>query len=153
MHTNWQSVHYLEVSSWTCTTVIMLCAHERAIIVPKQDDDPSPTVYGGLTRGSATFLESSASYYRCLITFRVSPFTAIVVTVSMICFKNDYTHTHSFCTVSFMHRSGFFFSGGLGSPPIWQKFCLSPHLTLVPVFGPRIVSPPSRGSFSKIWKI
>ena len=48
-----------------------------------------------------------------------------------------------------------FFPGvGLGGPPIRRKFCQfpPPHLTLVPVFGPRLV-PPSRGSSPKIWKI
>ena len=43
-----------------------------------------------------------------------------------------------------------FFWGGLGVP-IRQKFCQSPHPTLVPIFWPRLV-PPSRGSSLKIWK-
>ena len=42
-----------------------------------------------------------------------------------------------------------FFPGGTGVPPIRRKFCQSPHPTLVPVFGPRLV-PPSRGSSPKI---
>ena len=34
------------------------------------------------------------------------------------------------------------FPRGTGGPPIWWKFCQSPHPTLVPVFGPRLVPPP-----------
>ena len=48
--------------------------------------------------------------------------------------------------------TGFFFPGGTGGPPIWRKFCQSPHPTLVPVFGPRLVPPPSRGSSPKFEK-
>ena len=47
-------------------------------------------------------------------------------------------------------QQGFFPGVGLGGPPIRRKFCQSPHLTLVPVFGPRLVPPPSRGSSPKI---
>ena len=36
-----------------------------------------------------------------------------------------------------------FFPGGTGGPPIRRKFCQSPHPTLVPVFGPRLVPPPA----------
>ena len=36
--------------------------------------------------------------------------------------------------------------------PSGEKFCQSPHPTLVPVLGPRLV-PPSRGLSPKIWKI
>ena len=57
------------------------------------------------------------------------------------------------CT-SPMHRVFFLGGGGgwgTGGPPIRRKFCQSPHLTLVPVFGPRLV-PPSRGSSPKIRK-
>ena len=48
----------------------------------------------------------------------------------------------------------FFSLGGTGGSPIRQKFCQSPHLTLVPIFGPRLVSPPPPPRLSpKIWKI
>ena len=42
-------------------------------------------------------------------------------------------------------EQGFSRGGELGGPPIWQKFCQSPHLTLVPIFGPRLAPPPSSG--------
>ena len=56
------------------------------------------------------------------------------------------------CLTDTTNTPGFFSWGGLGGPPIRQKFCQSPHPTLVPVFGPRLV-PPSRRSSPKIWKI
>ena len=44
----------------------------------------------------------------------------------------------------FLHPPQGFFLGGWGVSPIRQKFCQSPHLTLVPVFGPRLVPPQPR---------
>ena len=48
-------------------------------------------------------------------------------------------------------KQGFFFPGrDWRVPPSSKNFVNSPHLTLVPVFGPRLVPPPSRGSSPNI---
>ena len=40
--------------------------------------------------------------------------------------------------------AGFFSWGGTGGvPPSGEKFANPPHLTLVPIFGPRLVPPPA----------
>ena len=55
--------------------------------------------------------------------------------------KHPYLSRHSKWGYNIHTYQGFFPGGGLGGPPIWQKFCQSPHPTLVLVFGPRLVSP------------
>ena len=44
-----------------------------------------------------------------------------------------------------VHLAGFFSGGGggLGVPPSGENFANPPHLTLVPVFGPRLAPPPA----------
>ena len=61
--------------------------------------------------------------------------------------------TSGFMLHLFLAPRVFFLGGGLGGPPIRQKFCQFPPIWHLSPFLDQGLSPPSRGSSPKIWKI
>ena len=94
-------------------------------------------------QGYSIYLDSKLLIF-CNVIFICQKLGILLISNSLLSFR-----TWGLNWLTILRIAGFFPGGG---SPIRRKFCQSPHPTLVPVFGPRLV-PPSRGSSPKMWKI